>query len=130
MTEPNLTRGVADGLFSLYKRTDEIYPNQQIAVLMYSPPFITQRREVGQRFMLAYLQGVRDYWNAFARGQNKAEVIDILTRWTTLKDAALYERMAPAGPIPMATSTWPAWPVTSTGGLPTATSRPPPIRRR
>jgi NitT/TauT family transport system substrate-binding protein len=97
VTEPNLTRGVADGLFALYKRTDEIYPNQQIAVLMYSPAFIGDRREVGQQFMLAYLQGVRDYWDAFTRGVNKAEVVDILTRWTTLKDPALYERMAPAG---------------------------------
>jgi NitT/TauT family transport system substrate-binding protein len=97
MTEPNLTRGAAEGLFTLYQRTDEFYPDQQIAVLMYSPQFMATQREAGQRFMVAYLRGVRDYWEAFANGANKAEIVDVLTRWTTLKDPALYERMAPAG---------------------------------
>jgi hypothetical protein len=55
------------------------------------------QREAGQRFMVAYLRGVRDYWEAFTNGANKAEIVDVLTRWTTLKDPALYERMAPAG---------------------------------
>jgi NitT/TauT family transport system substrate-binding protein len=97
MTEPNLTRGVAEGLFTLYERTDAIYPYQQIAVLMYSPQFIAGNREAGKRFMFANLRGVRDYWDAFRRGVNKAEIVGTLTRWTTLKDPALYERMAPAG---------------------------------
>jgi NitT/TauT family transport system substrate-binding protein len=97
MTEPNLTRGVAEGLFSVYQRTDAFYPDQQIAVLMYSPQFISTQRDAGERFMLAYLRGARDYWDAFTRGRDKTEVIETLTRWTTLKDPALYDRMAPAG---------------------------------
>ena len=66
-------------------------------MLLYGPHFITNQREVGQRFMLAYVKGLRDHWDAFTRGTNKAEIIDILTRTTSVKDAALFERMAPAG---------------------------------
>jgi NitT/TauT family transport system substrate-binding protein len=97
MLEPGLSRGLEEGLFAIYKRGDEIYPNQQIAVLLYSPQFIASRRDVGQRFMVAYVQGLRDHWAAFTQGINRAEVIDILTRTTAVKNAALFEQMVPPG---------------------------------
>src|SRR5581483_5290734 len=59
------------------------------------PQFIANRRPVGQRFMVAYLKAVRDYWAAFTTGANRAEVIDILRRTTVVNDAALLDRMAP-----------------------------------
>jgi ABC-type nitrate/sulfonate/bicarbonate transport system substrate-binding protein len=95
--EPGLTNGLSAGVYTLWKRTDEFYPDAQNAVLLYGPQFIANRREVGQRFMVAYIKGMRDNWEAFARGVNKAETIDILTRTTSVKDPALFERMAPSG---------------------------------
>ncbi|HZU04694.1 MAG TPA: ABC transporter substrate-binding protein [Chloroflexota bacterium] len=95
--EPGLTRTAAEGLGVIYKRNDEFYPDQQVAVLMYGPQFIANQREVAQRFMVAYIKGVRDHWEAFTRGVDKAAIIDILTRNTVVKDPALYERMAPPG---------------------------------
>jgi NitT/TauT family transport system substrate-binding protein len=97
MLEPGLSRGLEEDLFAIYKRGDEIYPNQQIAVLLYSPNLIANHREVGQRFMVAYVQGLRDHWDAFTRGINKAEIIDILTRTTAVKSPALFEQMVPPG---------------------------------
>jgi NitT/TauT family transport system substrate-binding protein len=95
--EPALTNGLNAGLFTLWKRSDEFYPDAQIAVLLYAPHFIANQRGVGQRFMVAYVKGVRDHWDAFTRGVNKAEVIDILARHSTVKDPALLEKMVPAG---------------------------------
>ena len=47
LIEPLLTNSLANGTIGLYKRTDEFYPNQQIAVLLYAPHMITQQRPVG-----------------------------------------------------------------------------------
>jgi ABC-type nitrate/sulfonate/bicarbonate transport system substrate-binding protein len=97
MLEPGLTRAVADNIAVLYKRNDEFYPDQQVAVLMYAPHFIASQRDVAQRFMVAYLKGVRDYNDAFTRGVGKAEIVDILTRTTVMKDPALYDQTGPPG---------------------------------
>ena len=97
MLEPGLSRAAAEGVGVIFKRNDEFYPNQQVAVLMYGPQFIANQREVGQRFMVAYIKGVRDHWEAFTRSVNKAEIIEILTRTTAVKDPVLLERTTPPG---------------------------------
>jgi ABC-type nitrate/sulfonate/bicarbonate transport system substrate-binding protein len=109
MLEPNITRGVADGLFALYKSGDEIYPGQQAAVLVYAPSFIANQREAGQRFMVAYIKALRDHWDAFTRGVNKAEIIDVLARTTVVKDPALLERIGPPGLNPDGYINMQAW---------------------
>ena len=47
--------------------------------------------------MAAYLKGVRDYNDAFIKGENKAEIIDIMTKHTSLKDTALWEEVFVTG---------------------------------
>ncbi|MBI4317713.1 MAG: ABC transporter substrate-binding protein [Chloroflexi bacterium] len=96
--EPSVVQGVDRGIIVRWKGFDEIYPNQQIAVLVYSPKFGTAASAAAaNRFMVAYLRGVRDYYDAFKSGKNKQEVISIMTKTTPLKDAALFERMVPVG---------------------------------
>jgi NitT/TauT family transport system substrate-binding protein len=96
MIEPLLTSALNAGVFSVYKRTDEFYPDQQIAVILYAP-HIVQQREIGDRFMLAYVKGLRDHYDAFTRGKDKAEILDILSRNTTVKDLAILEQLSPVG---------------------------------
>jgi len=96
MLEPLLTRTLDEGFAVLYKRNDEIYPYQQNAALLYGPQFMANQRAVAQRFMIAYIKGVRYYNDAFTKGLNKAEVIDILARNTRV-DPAVVERMTPVG---------------------------------
>jgi len=95
MIEPFLTRGVEEGLFVMTKTGWEAYPGQQGAVVLYGPQFIADRRAVAQRFMVGYLQGVRAYTAATTRGVNRAEVIDILSRLTSIRDPAVLDRLAP-----------------------------------
>src|SRR5262249_21165986 len=92
--DPLLTLGEARGLLVPWKRAAEIYPGQQIAAIMYGPRVAQIGQDVGNRFMVAYVKGLRDYNDAFGpKRQGRAEVVDILTRNTTVKDAALYDKM-------------------------------------
>jgi NitT/TauT family transport system substrate-binding protein len=82
----------------LFARTDKYQPNEQFAVLMYSPGF-AKNDKLATGFMTAYLKGVRYYNDAFDKKDPKArqEVIDILAAKTTLKDKALYDKVVMPG---------------------------------
>jgi NitT/TauT family transport system substrate-binding protein len=97
LNEPFVTTAVAERIAAIYKRSDEFYPYQQSAVIVYGPQFIAEQPDAARRFMVGYLRGVRDHYAAFVEGRQKGEIIDILTRTTPVKDAALYERMVPPG---------------------------------
>ena len=80
---------------------DEFYPRQTIAVLLYGPQLIEKRAEVAQRYMVAYLKGVRFYNGAIKDGKfagpSAEELIEILVANTRYKDAALYRKVVPNG---------------------------------
>src|SRR6059058_5241281 len=63
-TEPSATRAVQSGAAVRVMGDDQIYPNHQLAVVLYGGDFAKRRPEVARRFMRAYLKGVRDYNNA------------------------------------------------------------------
>jgi NitT/TauT family transport system substrate-binding protein len=98
--EPFNTFGREQGVGVRFS-ADEFYPRQAVAVVLYGPEFIAKRRDVAQRFMTAYLQGVRFYNGALKDGHfagpNAPEVIDILTQQTRYKDKALYAKIVPNG---------------------------------
>jgi len=96
--EPLLTAGVAAGLYKKVIGLDEVYPNHQVGCILYSPQF-AKNTEVANRFMVAYIRGVRDYNDAFDKAKNKdrADIINILAKRTTVKDVAIYDKMGMAG---------------------------------
>lgn len=49
---------------------------------------------------MAYIRGVRDYVTAFDRGTGKEQVVAILTKYTTIKNPALFDQMIPSGILP------------------------------
>ena len=50
--------------------------------------------------MVAYLRGVRDYWDAYDGRQDFQLVVDVIRKYTGLKDEALIRRMPPTGQNP------------------------------
>jgi NitT/TauT family transport system substrate-binding protein len=94
--EPLSTLGQERGIASKFAPGDELYPNQQIAVLFYSPEF-ARRTDAARAFMIAYVRGLRDYNDAFRKGIGRADVEQILAKYTPVKDLALYDRITPAG---------------------------------
>lgn len=99
--EPLLTEGLLHGDTVLLRRADQIYPYQQSAVIVYSEHFAGRRHAAGERFMTAYLRGVRDYRRAFVARKAPAafvdEIVRIMGKWTPMRDPSLMRRAWPAG---------------------------------
>jgi NitT/TauT family transport system substrate-binding protein len=98
--EPSTTQAVEMGAAVRFSGGD-LYPRQQIAVMLYGDNFIKKRHDAAVRFMVAYLKAVRFYNDAIkdARfdGKTAPEVIDILVANTNTKDRKLYAAMIPNG---------------------------------
>lgn len=95
--EPFVTAALDNNWATRIAGSDEVYPNQQSAVILYSPVFIEKYPEQARAFMVAYIKGVRDYNDAFEKGKNKDDIIRILNDATETKDPDLYRRVVPAG---------------------------------
>ena len=90
--EPTAAVAVNLGVAVKWHEAAELSPAVQAAVVAYSPQFAEQT-DVARRWMVAYLQGVRDYNDAFRKGLGRAEIVSTLTLHTAVKDPALYEQM-------------------------------------
>jgi NitT/TauT family transport system substrate-binding protein len=103
-TEPSATQAVQSGAAVRVMGDDEIYPNHQLAVVLYSNAFIHDYPNTAKAFMRAYLRAVRDYNDALSGGKlagpNANEVIAILTQYTSIKDPSVYRTIVPQGTNP------------------------------
>ncbi|HEY8579963.1 MAG TPA: ABC transporter substrate-binding protein [Beijerinckiaceae bacterium] len=101
--EPIVTLAQDRGAAVAVMRDDEIYPNHQIATLIYADHF-AQKRDQAERFMRAYLRGIRFYVRALKdgklAGETADEVIGILTEYTSVKNPELLRRITPTGMHP------------------------------
>jgi NitT/TauT family transport system substrate-binding protein len=102
--DPTATVIVDKGVGVKLATVDQFYPNQQQSVLVYSAQFINKRRDVAQRFMNAYLRGLRTYMDSLKdgriAGKNADEVIASLVKHGRVKDADLLRRMVPVSMDP------------------------------
>ena len=103
-TEPSATEAVRRGAAVRVIGDDQIYPDHQLAVVLYSTVFIKDHPQAAKAFMRAYIRAVRDYNNALLNGKiagpNAAEVISILNEYTPIKDPNTYRTIVPQGTNP------------------------------
>ncbi len=103
-TEPSATKAVQSGAAVRVMGDDMIYPNHQLAVVLYSGAFIKANPDAAKRFMRAYLRAARDYNDGLKDGKiagpNANEVLAILTEYTNIKDPAIYRSISPQGTNP------------------------------
>jgi NitT/TauT family transport system substrate-binding protein len=64
-----------------------------ISVWMMNTTWAKANDDVAKKFVRATLRGVRDYCNAYHRGPNRAEVTQILAKYSNVKDAKLIDRI-------------------------------------
>ncbi|MFJ7972654.1 ABC transporter substrate-binding protein [Psychrobacillus sp. NPDC096389] len=95
--EPLITQGIENDFHVRFGDATDYAPESQIALVLGSPQFMNEEKNVSLRFMAAYLKGVRDYNDAFIKGEEKDEIIDIMTKHTALKDPALWEKVFVTG---------------------------------
>ena len=78
-TEPWLTRIIKAGHGVLWKGVQNVIPDFDYAFVRYGPSFLEKSPEAAQRFMVAYLKGVRQY------NQGKtARNLEIMSKHTRL----------------------------------------------
>jgi NitT/TauT family transport system substrate-binding protein len=94
--EPFVTQSAERGVAECWRETADLAPGIETGVLIYGPTFAEQRTDAARRFMVAYLRAARDYYRAFfGDGQGRAEIVELMTRITPIKDPALLGRIAP-----------------------------------
>ena len=102
--EPLITQGINQGVHQRFHDTTDYAPEAQIAMVLGSPVFLNERREVAIRFMAAYLEAIRDYHQAFVKDAgDKDEIISIMAKHTALKDEELWEEVGVTGLDPNGT---------------------------
>jgi NitT/TauT family transport system substrate-binding protein len=101
VTEPHAARTIRNGAAVMMARGDDVYPDAQVAVVLYGGKFISENRDAAERFMRAYVRAARDYNDAIKDGHffgpKGDEVIKILAEATPVKDTALYSYITPHG---------------------------------
>ena len=102
--EPTMTLEIEQGAAVRIVGNDTTYPDQQTAVVFYSERFARDRRELAERFMRAYLRGIRLYSDALKDGRlagpAAGEIIPILAKYTSIKDEAMLRRIIPSAVNP------------------------------
>jgi NitT/TauT family transport system substrate-binding protein len=77
--EPRLSQMTASGLVRVVASANEIAPGHYFSVVLFGKRLLTDDRELGRRFMKAYLRGVRRY-NEGKTPRN----VEILSKYTKL----------------------------------------------
>lgn len=95
--EPFVAQAVAKGYAKRVAGDDEIYPDQQSAVIFLSPEFIRKHPAKAQGFVTAYVKGLRDYNRAIDKNIGRQEMLEILSKYTNIKNLKLFSKVVPVG---------------------------------
>jgi NitT/TauT family transport system substrate-binding protein len=103
MPEPGPTLAEKEGVGVKIVHDDAYYPNQQIVAMLYGANFLKKNRDVGLRFMRAYLRGVRIYNDNLKNGKlagKQAGVVMSIFAEATHQDRSVLSRVTPSGDNP------------------------------
>lgn len=93
-TEPLATLAAEQSIAAKWRSAGDIRPGLVGAGYFFSPDLLGSRREAGERWMVAYLRGVRDYNALLLQPGGREEIAATLSRYTSVTDNSLYARMA------------------------------------
>ncbi len=95
--EPFVTNMLGKDIASAIGYDYQVNPRNQVAAILYGADFA--KGDAASRFMIAYVRAVRLYNDATLKknAQAKQKFVDASVKYTTVKDPALYDRMAPQG---------------------------------
>ena len=95
VVEPFAAQFSAKNISFPFKRAADFMksPPLEVSVMLYSKGWTDKNPDQAKAFTLAYMKGVRDYFDAMKGGPKRAEVVDICVKYTSLKDKAMYDKM-------------------------------------
>jgi NitT/TauT family transport system substrate-binding protein len=92
--EPFVAQGQSKGILEPWLKSEELYAGQEGGVLIFGSNITRGNPDLGNRFMIAYVRGLRDYYDAFgSRHKDVDAVAGILAGNTDVKDLSLYSKM-------------------------------------
>jgi len=99
LPEPFLSSAISQGTVVSLAPMSQLREDDVSGVVVFGDHFIKQRPDVARKVMRAYIRGLRDYVDALkdARlaGPDAQEIIDIMARYSTIKDKAVLARIIP-----------------------------------
>ena len=91
--EPVVVQIADQGIGVILMYSDVMFPNMESTQWMYSPQFAASGRTSATKYMIGLLKGARDFNKAFKDGTDKADIINVLIKYTSVKDPQLYDKM-------------------------------------
>jgi NitT/TauT family transport system substrate-binding protein len=92
--EPFVTQGAAKDILEPWLKSEDLYAGQEGGVLIYGTTMTKQHPDVGDRFMVAYIKGIRDYYEAFgSKHKDQDQIATLVAKNASVKDVSLYSRM-------------------------------------
>ncbi len=91
--EPFIARGVQEGFSVKWMPVYQFFGGRVDGQLTVFGPSLLKDQDLGRRWMVAYLKGVRDYVKAFTTKEGRDQVISILAKYSTVQDPKLYDVM-------------------------------------
>lgn len=88
--EPLVTETERRGLARVLLPGGALDSGAELSIWIYSPEF-AKDKIAATKFMVAFLKGARDYYDAFFLGKGKDEAIAVLTKYLSVKDPALWQ---------------------------------------
>lgn len=83
VSEPFLGQLLTSSEAAIWKRTNELFPDYQISVMMYGPELLDERPDVGDRFATAMLKAIRQYQQG--RTPRNLEIVERASRLSALQ---------------------------------------------
>jgi NitT/TauT family transport system substrate-binding protein len=94
LAEPFITISERQGTAVEAAPTGDLYPGMVGNVLTISPVLAERNPEAARRFVTARLRGIRDYYRAIQQNDGgRDEIVQILIKYTPIKDPNLYGRL-------------------------------------
>jgi len=91
--EPLSTQAQDSGAAVKWRTTESYLPGLTPALLSFGPRLLDKDRDLAERVLAAYLRGARDYVKAFEKNEGRQDIVNILVKYTPVKNPDLYGRM-------------------------------------
>ncbi|HUB96636.1 MAG TPA: ABC transporter substrate-binding protein [Stellaceae bacterium] len=90
MIEPLVTEADVKNIARILLPAGAVDQGAELSVVLYSPDF-SENLDLGTRFLAAFLEGARDYDDAFFHGKGKDAAIALLAKYLPVKDPKIWE---------------------------------------
>jgi ABC-type nitrate/sulfonate/bicarbonate transport system substrate-binding protein len=97
--EPLATQLEQFGTIQKVSYADTAAPGWHTSGILFGEPF-AERTQLARNAMVGWLRGVRHYWDAYDGRRDFQDVVDMLVKYTPVKDEALIRKVPPTGQNP------------------------------